>query len=163
MIFFSEDEENIASIMKDDDIHLLNFDHVETVMADTNGGNGGDIKFSSLLYNALINGFCRMKRIDKAQAIKLFMTKNGCEEMQTKGLSTDEMTYKLIIGGLIREKKLCVACEVWDEMMEKGFTLDGSVSEALINAIHSTDSACGHAHVPLDLSEAGLPTWPVSA
>ncbi|KAK8564463.1 hypothetical protein V6N12_036586 [Hibiscus sabdariffa] len=83
-------------------------DDVETVMADANEGNGADIKFSSLLYNALINGFCRMKRIDKAQAIKLFMTNNGCEEMQTKGFSPDEMTYKLIIGGLIREKKLSV-------------------------------------------------------
>jgi len=32
-----------------------------------------------------------------------------------------------------------MACRIWDQMMEKGFTLDGAVSETLINAIHSRD------------------------
>lgn len=51
------------------------------------------------------------------------------------------LTFKLIIGGLICEKKLSEACQVWGQMMEKGFTLDRAVSEALINAIHSIDYA----------------------
>lgn len=52
----------------------------------------------------------------------------------------DELTFKLVIRGLIQEKKLSIACKVWDQMMEKGFTLDRDVSETLITAI--SDRGC---------------------
>ncbi|KAI7742631.1 hypothetical protein M8C21_029589 [Ambrosia artemisiifolia] len=177
------------------------------------------VDFSTSVYNALINGFCKAGRLDKAQAIMSFMRKNGChpellmldeaerlmkvmerngmeldsysynqiikgfckanlvekayalmvrkmevkgvvdvvsgfckaskvseamnlfEQMQVEGLYPDEVTYKLIIGGLVHENKLSLACTVWEQMMDKGFTLDRDISEALINAINSEDSA----------------------
>ncbi|KAK9021072.1 hypothetical protein V6N11_011077 [Hibiscus sabdariffa] len=37
---FSEDEENIVPIAEDDDVHLLDVDDIEAVMADANEGNG---------------------------------------------------------------------------------------------------------------------------
>ncbi|KAL4332308.1 hypothetical protein GQ457_07G040920 [Hibiscus cannabinus] len=37
---FSEDEENIVPIAEDDDVHLLDVDNIEAVMADANDGNG---------------------------------------------------------------------------------------------------------------------------
>ncbi|KAK8501602.1 hypothetical protein V6N13_103645 [Hibiscus sabdariffa] len=41
---FSEDEENIMPITKDDDVHLLDADDVEAVMTDANEGNGLDVE-----------------------------------------------------------------------------------------------------------------------
>ncbi|KAK8482692.1 hypothetical protein V6N11_069410 [Hibiscus sabdariffa] len=41
---FSEDEENIVLITEDDDIHLLDVDDVEVVMADANERNGLDVE-----------------------------------------------------------------------------------------------------------------------
>ncbi|KAK8633181.1 hypothetical protein V6N13_014029 [Hibiscus sabdariffa] len=41
---FSDDEENIVPITEDDDIHLLDADDVETVIADANEGNGVDVE-----------------------------------------------------------------------------------------------------------------------
>ncbi|KAF3638602.1 hypothetical protein FXO37_24290 [Capsicum annuum] len=79
--------------------------------------------------NALISGFCKAYRVSKA--VSLY------EDMQARGLNPDEMTFKLIIGGLVHEKNLSTACAVWDQMMEKGFTLDRELSQTLINAINS--------------------------
>jgi pentatricopeptide repeat protein len=59
--------------------------------------------------------------------------------MQVKGLFPDEVTFRLIVGGLIKGNKLSEACRVWDQMMEKGFTLDGHLSKILINAFQSRD------------------------
>ncbi|KAK8999038.1 hypothetical protein V6N11_070216 [Hibiscus sabdariffa] len=41
---FSEDEENIVPITEDDDIHLLDVDDVEAVMADASEENGLDVE-----------------------------------------------------------------------------------------------------------------------
>ncbi|KAK8681691.1 hypothetical protein V6N13_054093 [Hibiscus sabdariffa] len=41
---FSEDEENIVPITKDDDAHLLDVDDVEAVMADASEENGLDVE-----------------------------------------------------------------------------------------------------------------------
>ncbi|KAK8581322.1 hypothetical protein V6N12_071551 [Hibiscus sabdariffa] len=41
---FSDDEENIVPITEDDDIHLLDADDVETIVADANGGNDLDVE-----------------------------------------------------------------------------------------------------------------------
>ncbi|KAL4285495.1 hypothetical protein GQ457_16G023140 [Hibiscus cannabinus] len=41
---FSDDEENIVPITEDDDIHLLDTDDVETIVADANGGNDLDVE-----------------------------------------------------------------------------------------------------------------------
>jgi pentatricopeptide repeat protein len=57
--------------------------------------------------------------------------------MLQRGSFPDEVTYKLIIGALVRENKLSNACRVWDQMMERGLTLDRGISEMLINAIQS--------------------------
>ncbi|KAL8473785.1 hypothetical protein ACS0TY_030584 [Phlomoides rotata] len=54
--------------------------------------------------------------------------------MQSIGVCPDEVTFKLIIRGLIKEKKTCLACGVWDQMMENGFTLDSYLSDTIINA-----------------------------
>ena len=62
------------------------------------------------------------------------------DEMQKKGLCHDEVTFKLIIRGLLKENMVSVACRVWDQMMEKGFTLDRILSDTLINAINSSDN-----------------------
>ncbi|KAK8694130.1 hypothetical protein V6N13_071687 [Hibiscus sabdariffa] len=37
---FSEDEENIVPVTKDDDVHLLDDDDVEAIMTDGSEGNG---------------------------------------------------------------------------------------------------------------------------
>ncbi|KAL8462999.1 hypothetical protein ACS0TY_033850 [Phlomoides rotata] len=58
-------------------------------------------------------------------------------EMQSIGVCPDEVTFKLIIRGLIKEKKTFLACGVWDQMMENGFTLDSYLPETLINATNS--------------------------
>ncbi|KAK8489245.1 hypothetical protein V6N11_029257 [Hibiscus sabdariffa] len=39
-LFSLEDEENIVPIAEDDDVHLLDVDDIEAVMADANEGNG---------------------------------------------------------------------------------------------------------------------------
>ncbi|KAK8694138.1 hypothetical protein V6N13_071695 [Hibiscus sabdariffa] len=41
---FSDDEENIVPITEDDDIHLLDADDVETIVADANEGNDLDVE-----------------------------------------------------------------------------------------------------------------------
>ncbi|KAL4364346.1 hypothetical protein GQ457_04G015270 [Hibiscus cannabinus] len=41
---FSEDEENIVPITEDDDVHLLDVDDVEAVMADASEKNGLDVE-----------------------------------------------------------------------------------------------------------------------
>ncbi|KAK9008977.1 hypothetical protein V6N11_080453 [Hibiscus sabdariffa] len=41
---FSDDEENIMPITEDDDIHLLDADDVETIVADANEGNDLDVE-----------------------------------------------------------------------------------------------------------------------
>ncbi|KAK9030145.1 hypothetical protein V6N11_031576 [Hibiscus sabdariffa] len=41
---FSEDEENIVSVTKDDDVHLLDADDVEAIMTDASEGNGLDVE-----------------------------------------------------------------------------------------------------------------------
>jgi pentatricopeptide repeat protein len=57
--------------------------------------------------------------------------------MLQRGSFPDEVTYKLIIGALVRENKLSDDCRVWDQMMERGLTLDRGISEMLSNAIQS--------------------------
>ncbi|KAJ6318906.1 hypothetical protein OIU76_014291 [Salix suchowensis] len=193
--------------------------------------SGGLSEVSTLVYNALISGFCRAGGIDKALAIVSFMSRTGCKpdlvtynvllnyccnefmfeeavkllkkmecsatepdvysynqllkafckanhpdkayqfmvtKMVPKGMGllpdrifyttiidhhcksgkvemahnifrdmVEKVTYKLIIGALVRENKLSDACRVWDQMMEKGLTLDRGISEMLINAIKS--------------------------
>ncbi|KAK8627453.1 hypothetical protein V6N13_135064 [Hibiscus sabdariffa] len=55
------------------------------------------------VFNDMINGFCKSNRVNEAVHIY--------EEMQGKGLSPDETTFKLITGGLLRERKLSQACQ----------------------------------------------------
>lgn len=50
------------------------------------------------------------------------------------------ITFKLTAAGLIREKNLSVACRVWKQMMENGFTFDRGLSETLIYAIKASDA-----------------------
>jgi len=84
-------------------------------------------------YNAHTNRFCKSSRVAIGEVMHLY------KEMLQSGSFPDEVTCKLIIGALIRGKKLSDACRVWDQMLEKGFTLDRAVSETLINTIQSRE------------------------
>ncbi|KAI3452657.1 hypothetical protein Pfo_009321 [Paulownia fortunei] len=86
---------------------------------------------------------CKTGRVEMAYSVfmiwlvKLVSHASLYEEKQTRCVYPDEVTFKLITGGLLKENKLSLACGVWDQM--KGFTLDRDLLENLINAINSKE------------------------
>jgi pentatricopeptide repeat protein len=52
--------------------------------------SGGLSEVSTLVYNALISGFCRAGRIDKALAMVSFMSRTGCKP--------DLVTYNVLLN-----------------------------------------------------------------
>lgn len=66
------------------------------------------------------------------------------EEMIESGCYPDEHTYSLLIRGLCREEKLSIACKLWDQMMEKGFILDSSTREILVDTVRRKGTTEGN-------------------
>ena len=61
--------------------------------------------YDMISYGALINGLCKAFRV--SEPVNLY------EDMRTKGLSPDNLTYTLLIGGLVQENKVVLACRIW--------------------------------------------------
>ena len=64
-----------------------------------------DMIEKGISYGALINGLCKAFRVSE--------TMNLYEDMRTKGLSPDNLTYTLLIGGLVQENMVVLACRIW--------------------------------------------------
>ncbi|KAG2268325.1 hypothetical protein Bca52824_062880 [Brassica carinata] len=115
-----------------------------------------------IFYTTILEHFCKFGNLDKAYGVFNDMIEHGITpdvisfNALISGLCRVK-TFEFIIGGLILENKLSAAYKIWDQMMDKGFTLDRDVSDTLIKASCSVDESTSSDESPgLDLPDGLL-------
>ena len=93
-----------------------------------------DIVADSFTYCTMIDGYCKVNRID--EALEIF------DEFRRTSISS-AACYNSIINGLCKKGMVDMATEVFIELNEKGLTLDGNIHMMLIRAIFEAQSANG--------------------
>ncbi|KAM3688240.1 hypothetical protein ACJW31_10G136000 [Castanea mollissima] len=93
-----------------------------------------DIVADSFTYCTMIDGYCKVNRID--EALEIF------DEFRRTSISS-AACYNSIINGLCKKGMVDMAAEVFIELNEKGLTLDGNIHMMLIRAIFEAQSANG--------------------
>ncbi|KAI7727325.1 hypothetical protein M8C21_027597, partial [Ambrosia artemisiifolia] len=107
------------------------------------------VDFSTSVYNALINGFCKAGRLDKAQAIMSFMRKNGCppellmldeaerlmKVMERNGMELDSYSYNQIIKGFCKANLVEKAYALMVRKMEVKGVVDVVSYNTIIRAL----------------------------
>ncbi|KAF6173825.1 hypothetical protein GIB67_003826, partial [Kingdonia uniflora] len=70
-----------------------------------------DLKPNIIIYNILINGYCKTKNLDEAMQI--------LEDMCNKGLAPNTITYSSLIEGLCKSTNLDEAKKFFDSLPSK--------------------------------------------
>ncbi|KAA0056855.1 pentatricopeptide repeat-containing protein [Cucumis melo var. makuwa] len=86
--------------------------------------SGGSVSPNIVTYNCIINGFCKIRRLESA--------KNVLAEMIKLGIDSNERTYAPLIDGYARKGSLDVAFRLCDEMVETRLIPDTVVYNSLI-------------------------------
>jgi leucine-rich PPR motif-containing protein len=93
-----------------------------------------DLVADSVTYCTLIDGYCKVNRID--EALEIF------DEFRRTSISSSAC-YNGIINGLCKKGMVDMATEVFIELNEKSLALDGNIYMILIKAIFEAESANG--------------------
>ncbi|KAJ6430377.1 hypothetical protein OIU84_021724 [Salix udensis] len=145
--------------------------------------SGGLSEVSTLVYNALISGFCRAGGIDKALAIVSFMSRTGCKpdlvtynvllnyccnefmfeeavkllkKMECRmGVLPDRIFYTTIIDHHCKSGKVEMAHDIFRDMVEKGITPDVVSFNALINGFCKSSRVSEVMHLYEEMLQRG--------
>nr|VDD42487.1 unnamed protein product [Brassica oleracea] len=111
-----------------------------------------------IFYTTILEHFCKFGNLDKAYGV--------FNDMIEHGITPDVISFNALISGLCRYCRVTEAMKlfedmqtykIWDQMMDKGFTLDRDVSDTLIKASCSVDESTSSDESPgLDLPDGLL-------
>uniref|UniRef100_A0A2P2LN12 Pentatricopeptide repeat-containing protein At5g57250-like n=1 Tax=Rhizophora mucronata TaxID=61149 RepID=A0A2P2LN12_RHIMU len=108
-----------------------------------------DLVANSVTYCTMIDGYCKLGRID--EALEIF------DELRTTSFSSSVPCYNCIITGLCNTGMVDVATEVFIELCEKGMTLDLGIYMKLIKGIvKDNNSAPGVLNLIYRIEKLGL-------
>ncbi|KAJ4910676.1 Pentatricopeptide repeat-containing protein [Raphanus sativus] len=78
-----------------------------------------------VIFNVMINGFCRAGEVERGKMVIEFMKKNGC--------NPNVYNYSALMNGFCKEGKIQEAREVFEEVKETGLKLDTVGYTTLMN------------------------------
>lgn len=119
----------------------------EDVYALYKGMQEEDLIADSVTYCTMIDGYCKVGRID--EALEIF------DEFRRKSISS-VACYNCMINGLCKNGMLDVATEVFIELNQKGLILDVGICVTLIKAIAKEKSADGVLNLIYKIENLGL-------
>lgn len=81
-------------------------------------------------YTIIINGFCKQGNLDKAEELLMKMEEKDC--------LPNSCTYNVFVQGLLTTKETSRSIKYLTIMRDKGFSVDATTSEMIVNYLSST-------------------------